>query len=270
MKCLFTDLDGTFLNDEKLVPEKNRKAVEKMLEAGHKVIIATGRALPSAVAQATRLGLNKQGCYCIAYNGAQVYDLGAGKSLYHKTVPVECAREAYHICKQAGLHIQTYDDEQVLTPYDDDEVVEYCRRVAMTYRVIPEVFETLKEAPAKVLVIDFADTGKLCRVQEEINRMGGNLIDTYFSCPELLEIVGHGVSKGEALEFLCNYLNVALEDTIGCGDAENDISMIERAGIGVCMCNGDPKVKERADYITTLNNNQGGVAEVIDRFILEA
>lgn len=270
MKCLFTDLDGTFLNDEKLVPDKNRVAVEKMLGAGHKVIIATGRALPSAVAQAKKLGLNREGCYCIAYNGALVYDLGSCRCLYHQKVPAECAREAYHLCKEAGLHVQTYDDRQVLTPYDDAEVVEYCRRVAMTYRVIPDVFETLTYDPTKVLVIDFLNTGKLSMVQKQINDMGRGRIDTYFSCPELLEIVGHGVSKGAALEFLCDYLGVAIEDTVACGDAENDSSMIEHAGIGVCMCNGDARVKEKADYITTLNNNQGGVAEVIGKFILEA
>lgn len=270
MKILFTDLDSTFLNDEKEVPVENAEAVKRMLEQGHKVVIATGRALPSAMKQAKKLGLNQPGCFCIAYNGAVIYDFAQEKCIYKKEVPVECAREIYRICKSYDTHVQTYNDEVVLSPSDNMEVKEYCRLVSMDFRLVPDVFETLETDPPKVLVIDFSCSGKLNMIQGEVDAMGEGRIDTFYSCPQLLEIVAHGVSKGEAIRKLCDYLNVSLEDTVACGDAENDISMIECAGVGVCMCNGDSRVKEKADYITTLNNNQGGVAEVIKKFILEA
>ena len=104
MKLLFTDLDATFLDDNKNVPEPNHLAVQEMLEQGHKVIIATGRSLSSALLQAERLQLDRQGCYCIAYNGGQIYDFGTEKLIYHKTVPVRCAKEAYRICKKYGVY----------------------------------------------------------------------------------------------------------------------------------------------------------------------
>ena len=269
IKLLFTDLDATFLDDNKNVPEANRLAVKEMLEQGHKVIIATGRSLSSALLQAKRLQLDKPGCYCIAYNGGQIYDFGTEKLIYHKTVPVRCAKEAYRICKKYGVHIHTYDATHVLTPEENESVKKYCSLVHVPYKVVPELFEDLDFEPSKVLMSDFDKTGILKTVQREVDAACKGEVDTFFSCEEYLEMVRHGVSKGAAVQFLCEYLQVDLKDTVACGDAENDIPMIETAGVGVCMCNGDPKVKEKADYITTRNNNDGGVAEAIRKFILE-
>lgn len=269
MKLLFTDLDATFLDDNKNVPEANRLAVQEMLALGHKVIIATGRSLPSALLQAKRLELDKPGCYCIAYNGGQVYEFETQKLIYDKTVPVWCAKEAYRICREHQVHIQTYNSEYVLTPVENDAVKKYCQQVKVPYKVVPELFENLDFEPSKVLMSDFDKTGILKTVQREVNAACKGEVDTFFSCEEYLEMVRHGVSKGAAVRFLCEYLEVDLKDTVACGDAENDIPMIESAGVGVCMCNGDGKVKEKADYITTRNNNEGGVAEAIHKFILE-
>ena len=73
-RLLFLDLDGTLLNDAKQITAGNREALERTLQRGHGVIIATGRPLKSALEQSRRLGLDKPGCYTIAYNGAMVYD----------------------------------------------------------------------------------------------------------------------------------------------------------------------------------------------------
>ncbi len=60
-----------------------------------------------------------------------------------------------------------------------------------------------------------------------------------------------------------------MKNSIAAGDEENDISMIEAAAIGVCMANGNPAVKKLADYVTQNDNNHDGIAEVIQKFILE-
>ena len=78
MKLFFTDLDGTILNTEKEISPGNRAAVAEALAAGHKVIVATGRPLSSAIRQAKRLGLGGEGCLLIAYNGGIIYDIAAG------------------------------------------------------------------------------------------------------------------------------------------------------------------------------------------------
>jgi hydroxymethylpyrimidine pyrophosphatase-like HAD family hydrolase len=56
-------------------------------------------------------------------------------------------------------------------------------------------------------------------------------------------------------------------NSIAAGDEENDISMLSAASVGVCMGNGKQAVKESADYVTVKDNNNGGIGEVIEKFI---
>ena len=57
---------------------------------------------------------------------------------------------------------------------------------------------------------------------------------------------------------------------VAVGDAANDLTMIEAAGIGVAMANGTDEVKKIANYITTRDNNHDGIAEVAEKFFAES
>jgi hydroxymethylpyrimidine pyrophosphatase-like HAD family hydrolase len=78
-----------------------------------------------------------------------------------------------------------------------------------------------------------------------------------------------GINKGNSIRWMCDYLNIPLENTIAVGDAENDITMIQTAGIGAVMKNASDDMKQYGNYITKKDNNEGGVAEVIKKFMLE-
>ena len=95
-------------------------------------------------------------------------------------------------------------------------------------------------------------------------------VDTTFSSDLYLEFNAKGISKGAALMRLAAYLGIKPEETIAVGDSHNDVEMIEAAGLGVYMANADEALKPHANYITKANNNEGGVAEVIEKFILNA
>ena len=74
-------------------------------------------------------------------------------------------------------------------------------------------------------------------------------------------------SKGNAVAKLAKSLNLSPEEVMCIGDSENDLSMIEFAGLGVAMGNGLDLLKDAADYITDTNNNDG-VAKAIENFVL--
>ena len=76
-----------------------------------------------------------------------------------------------------------------------------------------------------------------------------------------------GIDKAASIEKLIGLLGIARESTIACGDGLNDLSMIKYAGVGVAMENAAKEVKEAADYITA-SNNDDGIVQVIDKFIL--
>ena len=270
-RLLFLDLDGTLLNDAKEITAGNREALERTLQRGHGVIITTGRPLKSALAQAKRLGLDKPGCYTIAYNGAMVYDWGKQGNVFTRALDIPSVIRVFEKANEIGEHIQTYDSFDVLVEErgDDEALRRYCKMVSMTHRVIADVRTDLKEDPVKCLVINYEKKDGLLKMQEWI-RENIPQMDCFFSCEQFLEVVPKGMNKGEAVKMLCQRLGVEIENAVACGDAANDLAMLKAAGIGVAMCNGSDEVKAVADYITTRDNNHDGVAEAADKFFYEA
>lgn len=269
-RLLFLDLDGTLLNDAKEITEGNREALERTLQRGHGVIIATGRPLKSALEQSVRLGLNKPGCYTIAYNGAVLYDWEKQDIVFARTLDKDAVVRVFRQADQIGEHVQTYDSFDVLVEPqgDDDTVRRYCKVVSMTFRVIDDVSTDLKENPVKCLVINYEKKDGLLQMEHWI-RENVPQMDCFFSSDFLLEIVPKGMNKGEAVKMLCQMLNVEIENAVACGDAANDLAMLRAAGIGVAMQNGTEEVKAVADYITLRDNNHDGVAEAADKFFYE-
>lgn len=269
-KALFLDLDGTLLNDQKEITPGNRSAIEKALAAGHRVVITTGRPLVSAIEQARRLDLTGPGCYLIAFNGGIIYDLGAKKVIFEKNVPLELVQAVFDEANRRGLHIQTYDERQVLVePRCDDEAVRrYCSIILMTYLVVPSVAALIRE-PAKMLLIDFQNKAPLEDFRQWVLERYGDKLDSFFSCEQYLEVIPRGMSKGNALLQLTGLLGIPQQNTVAAGDAANDLSMIEAAGVGVAMCNGTEEVKAAADTITTRDNNHDGIAEVIEKYLFD-
>lgn len=270
-RLLFLDLDGTLLNDAKEITEGNRQALERTLQQGHGVIITTGRPLKSALAQAVRLGLDKPGCYVIAYNGAVIYDWGKQDKVFFRALAQESVIRVFAQANKLGEHVQTYDSFDVLVEKrgDDDTVRRYCNAVGMTYRVIGDVRTDLREDPVKCLVINYEKKDGLLQMQSWI-RENVPQMDCFFSSDYLLEVVPKGMNKGEAVKMLCSMLDVEIENAVACGDAANDLAMLKAAGIGVAMQNAAEEVKAAADYITTRDNNHDGVAEAADKFFYEA
>lgn len=267
-KIIFLDLDGTLLNDRKEFTPGNRKAIKEALKAGHSVVIATGRPLFSALAQAEDLGLVGKGCYIISYNGGDIYDTEKKESLYRKTIPLSYVRYIFDAAREMGLHCQTYNDVEILTETDNPSLQYYMKLTKVRSRVVPDVITELGKDPVKLIVIDIDDHEKLVDFRNRTAKWCEGKLDRFFSSPIYLEHVAPGISKGQAIHFLCEHLGIPLANTIAAGDAENDISMIQEAGIGVAMANAEPAVKAAADYITKRTNNEDGVSEIIGKFLL--
>ena len=269
-RLLFMDLDGTLLNDEKKITQGDRVALDRLLERGHGAIITTGRPLKSAMDQAHLLGMDQPGCYLIAYNGAVIYDWTTHTQIFSRTLPYGAVFRIFDKANAMDLHIQTYDTWKVLVEprCDNASVRRYCSLIDMEFTVIEDVHTDLREEPVKCLVIHYEDQTDLLKIQDWIRVTMRDEVDCFFSCDQYLEVVPKGMSKGEAVKMLCSMMDVPITDAIAVGDAANDLSMIEAAGIGVAMANGTEEVKHIADYITHYDNNHDGIQEVVERFLL--
>ena len=113
-KILFVDLDATLLSDAKTVSEENRAAIQKMLLAGHDIVLSTGRPVESGRAVARELELTQPGCYMIAFNGAVLYDCAADRVLLKRSLPIEVTQELFERAAKAGIYAQTYNNTEII------------------------------------------------------------------------------------------------------------------------------------------------------------
>lgn len=267
-KILFTDIDGTLLDDQKQIPEKNRTAIEALIQQGHKIVLTTGRALSGTIGQAEKLGLTFDGCYIIAFNGAEIYDTYRKETLYKNRLPLDVVSRIFALCEEQNVHIQTYDDTHVLAKANNAYLERYCREICCQSRIDPNLPASLTEEPSKLLLLSYDDHERLFELQRMILEAEGDTVDAFFSSKGLLEVVLKGTSKGAAIQRLCDLLSIPLEHSVGAGDGPNDIPLIQTAFVGAAMKNGVDAAKKVADYVTELDNNEGGLAEIIEKFIL--
>ena len=251
-RILFTDLDGTLLNDKKEITPGNQAAVNEALAAGHKVVISTGRPLDSGMIIAQRAGLVREGCYVIAFNGGQIYDIYHKKTIFGKQLPMNLAKAVFQEAVNRGLHIQSYSDTEVLVLEDSMEIKRYVKGTEMGYRVVNNLDEAVPVDPYKLLAISFDDRPKIEKFQREVVEPLAGTARSFF-----------------AVKWMCEYLGIPIENSVAAGDAENDVEMLEAAHVGAVMCNAFPGVAEHGDYVTEHDNNHDGLGEIIRKFILK-
>ncbi len=265
-KILFTDLDGTLLREDKTVSFRNRQAIEALLEAGNYLVIATGRPSKSGLDVVRSLGLNRPGCYLIAYNGGAMYDCAGECLLEQRTLPISCVEYLFSEARRYGLHIQTYQGEALLTERHTRELDFYVEHSTMDFRILPDVPKALTREPHKVLLASLNAEERLQEFQREHLCWERDRCCSFFSGREYLEYCPRGVDKGYGIRRLAEILHVPLEQTWAAGDERNDVPMLLAAGTGVAMRNGHPDAKEAAGYVTEHDNDHDAIAELIERF----
>lgn len=267
-KMIFSDLDGTLLCSDKSISPKNKWTIEEALRQGHSFVIATGRPFESALQISDMLGLNQQGCYIVSYNGAHIYDCYAKKVIYSNQLSMDIVHELFAFAKESGLYIHTYQNGQILTEKNSEELEWYASRTNLEPAPRADVLKVLTREPNKAIVINIHDHNRLEQFRLAHLDWAVGKVSFQYSNPMYLEIVSEGVSKKNGILFLAEKMGVDVKDTIAIGDESNDDEMIKAAGIGVAMCNGNPATKAVADYVTVHNNNEDGIAEVIEKFVL--
>jgi len=261
-RMLAIDLDDTLLNSQFKISPRNKEYIRRAREAGVHVTLATGRMYCSALPYARELDINLP---LITYQGALVKEAGSGETLIHRPVPLELARQVIRQVKPLGYHINVYVDDNLYVEKITPEAEMYQRISGITARPVGDLLTFLKEPPTKVLIV--GGVQELDALGQEMRRQFGRTLHITKSKPHFLEFSHPEATKGHALDTLARRWGLTPDQVIAIGDAPNDLEMIAYAGLGVVMDNARTEIKEKADYVTR-SNDEDGVAEVIGKFIL--
>lgn len=265
-KIFFFDLDGTLLNREKKITEKTMEALKKFTDAGNHFCINTGRAIDSAKAVYNGLSLDFKGSFLCGSNGTEIYSVDEDKFIFKTGVPIELVEPILDLADKYGVHCHTYNDDNIVSR-KNGECMEYYRRVIKTPLIVTDdVMSQLSGPPSKMIAIELHDHVKQERFRKALADMVGDKLTLLYSNPYYMEIFPSEAGKGSVVKRLAEYLNIPVANTYAAGDEQNDISMIEAAGLGIAMVNGTDLVKACADVVTKYDNNNDGLAE----FILDA
>lgn len=264
-KMVFSDMDGTLLHKGIALSVENEAAIRKAVEKGVDFVICTGRGVFGVERYLEQLGLIGKKGYVICQNGAALYDLQDMRLVQKKGFSPEKMLPVARVARELGLAMFYYDERKFMTEVVNEDVLEYVKVMGVEMHVVKEPTDYTEEF-TKCLIMGKKEL--LLKLREQILPYLGQELHPFFSGDIYMEIVRSDVSKGDALEAAAKEAGVALADTIAIGDSENDLSMIERAGLGVAMYNAEEIVKAAADYVTERNCEEHGVAEVLEKFIL--
>ncbi len=263
-KILFTDLDGTLLDSQKAISDYTRDVLRKWCENGHKLVLCSGRAIDSVEHVKQSLHLDFPGMYLIGYNGGRIYDYDKQETLYEVKLTLEQTAHAVEEAARADIHIQAYSDTHIIAPRQDEELDFYRKVICSPIIFCENIVDALKEAPYKCLAIELNDFEKLENFRLSLlpwaEKEGISLI---YSNPNYLEIFPSSSGKGAAVKILCSLLGIHPYFSVAAGDAENDLSMIEAAGMGIAMLNGSDDIKMAATTITAYDNDHDGLAHAL-------
>ncbi|MGL5479046.1 MAG: Cof-type HAD-IIB family hydrolase [Clostridium sp.] len=274
-KMVCIDMDGTLLGEKHKISDFNKKVLKEASDRGTHIVVTTGRLYNNAAYFSEFIGAKSA---VIAGNGAVIREKYSEDVIYRSKINSEAIRKLFKIAKECKviLHMHTVD-EIITNSYLSafvGKVVLPCKELddfnirLKTIKSEESLEKWLKENEGVVTkCIAFRKTKKgLRKFRYRLKEVDG--ITFYLSGDSSIEINEKGVSKGRAVKVLGEKYGVKREEIICIGDNENDISMIEYAGLGIAMGNGIDKLKEKADYITD-TNIKDGVGKAVKKFVLD-
>jgi len=274
-KMVCIDMDGTLLGKGKKISEENKKAIKRVHEKGIEVVVATGRIYNNAEYYSHILGVNSP---VIAANGAIVRDKINNKVIYENPINNDECLKLIDLLFEMKMFFHFYTIDAI---YSNSLVTDLATKIYMKkqkgyeelkikYHIIKDkktwkdIFKKNNNEINKCIAMT-PNPKKMIEFKEKLKEIKG--IVYFGSGSRSVEINNGGVSKGNAVKALAEYYGIKREEIVAIGDNENDLSMIEYAGIGVAMGNAIDSVKNVADYITS-SNKDNGVAKALEKFFV--
>lgn len=268
IKLVAIDLDGTLLNSHKEISQKNKDVLAQAKAAGVKIVLCTGRPLAAIEVYLETLDLRDNGDYSITFNGGLVQKNDTGEIIEKALMPLDDVHDLYQLATELKVPLDILSDGLVLqlpTSLENRSLYSQLNNL-LTFEAAELQHLTADKIYNKAVVAIDEDY-----LDEQISKIPATFYDRYEiikTRSNLLEFMPKGITKAYGISLLARDLDIKQEEIMTIGDEENDLPMIEYAGLGVAMENAVASVKALADVITATNDNDG-VAQAVEKFVLE-
>ncbi|NEW09908.1 Cof-type HAD-IIB family hydrolase [Paenibacillus sp. SYP-B3998] len=253
-KVVFFDVDGTLLSEiDRSIPPSTKEAIEKLIDRGIKVVVATGRPY-NLCEEFKTLGIDT----FISANGALIK---YNENVIHKSVlSTETIRDVSVFAELNGHCISYFTEHFAMNGMgSDDERVMKALKETLSLTQYPEKMSSLSEEVYCICL--YADESE---TQKFLDRFPGLKFERFHGyVMNVLEETE--VSKSAAIKKVLEYLNICKSEAIAFGDGGNDIEMLEYVGLGIAMENGEERLKQKADYVTK-KASEGGIFYALKKF----
>ncbi len=277
IKCIAFDLDFTILNSDKTLSPRLAAALAKAAEKGIVLVPVSGRAFHTFPACLKDLpGIS----YAVSSNGAAVYDTNTGERIHEALLSAVDVRRIMRsvspyflegqIAYEAFLNGEAYaavdyvNNPAAFGIYPGGVAYIKSSRKPVRY-IIDFIFEHAKELESVDFILK--NTGLFSMIAAGIKRSAENITITS-SVPFRLEVMSSAAGKDNGLSFVLDRLGIAPEEVLAFGDGDNDIPMLQLAGMGVALKNGTQQCRDAADAVTEGTVDEDGVAAFLESFVL--
>ncbi len=263
IKLIVTDVDGTLLDNNSLLPDLNKQALIDCKKNNIGVILATGKSIAAIKPLIESLMLKLPQ---ITLNGAVVVDSRENNYRVLRSVKLE-KNYFYELLKTIKSKnykplIALIDGSILYDEYDPNFTV-FDKVNEPTFKV--EKLENDEYADNCVSVsVAIKQTDPL---DSFLRQKYGSVLQIVRSGEYFFDILNPDANKGSALSFICKMLNIKKDEVAVIGDSPNDLSMFKFASIKIAVKNSFPEILKAADYITD-ENYKCGLAKAIYKYIL--
>lgn len=262
MKWFISDMDGTFLDDNRQIAPNSKAVMRKVKEKNSKFIIATGRVDLAVRNYYHQMDLSDAVISC---NGAFIRNLSTGKIIYENyftNEELDIIYQKYLDLTDGSIAFHLYSKNYIYCDHlsmpikkimssEENASLEFKTPIVITENVIEKLVDN-KEVCYKVLLS--SDNHQLLRtIHQEVAKVFE--LEGVFSAKDYFDLTPKGTSKAEAIKILADYYQLDIKDSVVFGDNFNDIDMLNVAGLAVCPNNAIDEVKNIAHQIIGNNNN---------------
>ncbi|MBU0437165.1 Cof-type HAD-IIB family hydrolase [Staphylococcus succinus] len=259
--CL--DLDGTLLNDEKVIPTYTKQVLKTLQSQGHKLMIATGRPYRASQIYYHELHMDTP---VVNFNGAYVHHPKDNNfKTKHDVLDLELSKEIIQSLNDYGVSniIAEIKDHVFLNNFDQKLFDGFSMGTPKVET--GDLLTSLTASPTSILVE--AEEVMIPRVKQMLTHFyAENIEHRRWGSPfPVIEIVKQGISKARGIDYVKSHLDIDRNQIIAFGDEDNDLEMIKYAKYGIAMENGLDELKHVANE-TTYSNNDDGIGRYLNNY----